>query len=378
MVKNKYLQILVAVLAIGFLPSCSVNEATSSGKLSTREHEQHSPKDVTDHILYIQSLDEYVVKKGDIDQIYAAIENFYHSLEASNLSDKEHVRIRYWRARAYSQLNELRRQNGGNVNISEVEKAIQDYDYVIASIEVSSYPSVHYFAGVSALNDLGDESAAGKYWLKCASYEHMGCMNIIAGAYFTGLYELEVNYSKSRDLHTKVFDSGTEGHCAGIFSGLFLARMSTFLPQLEYRLEPDEWLRESFEMQDHLAARFDASNVCALEVLNIEAFLIHLAKGNHRDDLLKNVASKAIGSPSTAIANYFLGKSNRAAVDDVLRNQHEYVKCQSWVQLIVYLKLSGTTQPIESYKNAIANSGHTYCATALEWSKVLDGYQLKQ
>ncbi len=262
--------------------------------------------------------------------------------------------------------------------MAEVEQALSDYDYVIGSTAAAEYQNVHYFAGHAAFNDLEDETRAGSYWLECAAFEHMGCMNIVADGYFGGQYGLEVSYEKSSDYHTKVFDSGVEGRCAGVFSGVRLARMSVFLPQVDYRLAWDEWLEESFELQEQLADTFDMSNICAKEVLTIDSYLLHLANDIDRTHLLEDIITKNVGSPSVTIANYFVGNIKQETVVEAISQYDEFVKCQSLVQLSTHAKLTGRFQLVDTHQGDIKSSDQTYCAGALTWSNVLKAYQPEQ
>ncbi len=82
------------------------------GACAPENHQQHYPQDVTDNILYIQSLDENASKPRDIDRMYAAIGSFDLALEKGSPSELDRVRFRYWRARSYSQINEQRRLSG--------------------------------------------------------------------------------------------------------------------------------------------------------------------------------------------------------------------------------------------------------------------------
>ena len=149
------------------------------------------------------------------------------------------------------------------------------------------------------------------------------------------------------------------------------------LPQLDYRLTWDEWLRVTFEIQQKLAEKYDSSNACALETINIEAYLVNLAKGHNKIELLDDVSSKSHSSLSSAIASYFLGKGSRATVDNLLQDESDYIKCQTLIQLIVHSKLSKKNGSIESDKDTVMNSDSTLCASAREWTKILDAYEPK-
>ena len=369
------LRALVALAAIMAVAGCSTVDKTTADESAASGKTHSITADTTEDILYIESLLEHPAKSGAIDRLYAAIENFDHNLAQRSHDEKAIVRMRYWRAVAYLFLNELRERNGESPNRAEAQKALADFDYVIRSIDASSYRSVHYFAGHAAYNHLRDEDLAVKHWLQCADDKHAGCMNIVADGYFTGRFGLEVDYAKSRDFHARVFETGTKYNCAGVFSGFFLAKMSVFLPELEYQLTWDERLSLVFEMQEELADKHEFAETCALNTLNLEAYLLYLANGRNKTELLDHVLSTSPNPVNLATASYFLGVGSRSAVEDLLQDKTDDRICQVITQLHSHSTILQTVETIDFGYDTITNSDTIYCASARQWMKIMDAYE---
>ena len=361
-------------LALGVIAALCASCTVKQSAVEASSETDNAKVDVTDEILYIQIAENHSEKKTDIVRIYSAIANFDQALSEGDLDEAERLQVRFWRGNAYSLLNQLRRDNGDDANASEVEKALADYDYVIASNDADLYPRALYRAGYTAYNDLRDDTRAGRYWLKCAETEHAGCMNVAADGFFSGQYGFSQDYSRSRDFHVKTFNTGTDYVCAGAYSGMALARMAVFLPEVGYQLTWDEWLKETLKLQAQVADLYELPNACALEVQKIRAYLLELANGENYQSLLTEVVSSGSDAPSSAIANYFLGDANRQSVIDILQDQSDFIKCQSAVSLITHSTITANAETAALDKKLIFEIDPKFCANGRQWAYIFENY----
>ena len=324
-------------------------------------------------IEYIESVENRAIETPDIDRIYRAIANFDRALSNNDLSEFERLYLTFWRGNAYTALNQLRRENGEEVNTEEAEKALRAYDAIIAfEGNDTYYEDALYRAGVVAFNDLNDPPRASKYWKKCAVINHAGCMNIAAFGYFSGQFGFEQNLELARDYHVGTVNSGTDYGCAGAYSAKFLAHMAVFLPDLEYEKLWDEWLNTAFSLQKEVANLHQNTNACGLEFMKLDAYLLHLANGRDETTILREILTSDAHSSAVKLANYFLGETEFQSIDLTVRGQNEIFICSLANRLLFHSNIKSHNEIFETVKHTILEMDIDQCGDGHQWVSILE------
>lgn len=230
----------------------------------------------------------------------------------------------HWRARAYSALNFARQARGEKVDPGLARRNLQDYDAVIArGMEprgwgVSIGNSI-YSAGSVAYNHLDDKALAYRYWERCAALDHAGCLNIMAGARLTGAGGMAVDLGQSIALNRTVYDTGTRFRCAGAFSALMIAQIIHFAGMGPQPVDDIEWLGRAYPLLAELQRAQGNDNPCDRAVFEINDYLMRLARGERKPELLRAAAARTAGNDFAPVARHLLGEENREAFDRHLR-----------------------------------------------------------
>ncbi len=354
---------LVFLLITAFLPSgCDNSDAIN---------------DVMKAHNLIRSVQNSNLQYKDLEttSLSQAVDLLDKSIRSGDLDTEQTVFAHYWRGNALSFANLIRNAKNEDVVVLELKRALDDYDYVIATTEIDKYPGIIYYAARIASNLLNDKNRAGKYFKKCAEDRHAGCMNVLARGYFHGDYGFEVDVQKSIDWHTKVFDTGTDYNCAGSYSGGSLALMSFFLPQFQYRHDWRTWMDKSVELKKSLADEKHI-NPCYLMDEYVFSYLLHLLDHEKRQDILEKAAILSNGGQVEIVdkvtIRYFLGDAQRSVLDQVLAYETDHaIRCDAYHYLIMHNMAVGNQMAVKNDLKALKQLKGRACENTVNWIRIM-------
>ena len=246
-------------------------------------------------------------------------------IESGQLNPGGMAIARYWRARAYSTLNFSRQGRGQKADAELARRSLKDFDDVIAArIEIRewgmSIADGIYGAGAVAFNHLDDSALAHQYWQRCAALGHAGCLNIMASARLTGAGGVAVDISQSIALNKMVYDTGTDFRCAGAYSALANAQIIHFAALQGQAVGELEWMSRAYALLDELQKEEKNDNPCDRSFFELTEYLMRLARGERKPELLRAAAGRTAGNDLRPAARHLLGEINRDAFEQSIQD----------------------------------------------------------
>ncbi|MCF6436680.1 hypothetical protein [Pseudoalteromonas sp. MMG022] len=217
---------------------------------------------IAQQYLWTHLVQKYDKETLDIEKSEQAIDRISAHLDSTELSELETIQYRATRALSLYGVNLKRLLSNISVDIAQAELAIKDIDFVLRSGSYNVNKHLAYTGGHTALHLLKYPDLAYKYWQQCAEDGHSGCMNIMAGNSFTGAHGLSVNIQESIKWHKKVYNTGTEYTCAGIYSANALAKVTALFPQINTSVTPYEWYQRRDTLQEALSESYKDVESC--------------------------------------------------------------------------------------------------------------------
>jgi len=220
----------------------------------------------------------------------------------------------YYRGWGRQLINSIRVKKGSKLDADVAHATLSDFDTVIAgNRDLPTWDvtiaNTEYLAGGIAKNSLDDTPGAYAYWIKCAARNHAGCMNIIAVASITGEDGQPVDYKQALDLHTRVFNTGTNFSCAGVYSAEGIAAIVYFTGTKRPGDDEIQWVTKAYPLLDRLAAQQKNKNACNRATFEFDEFLYRLSRGDRQEALLHKVIAliPPDDDDDRAFAGYMLG-----------------------------------------------------------------------
>jgi len=277
---------------------------------------------------------------------------------------------RYWRARAYTTLNWSRMGKGQKPDAELARKSLQDYDDVAtAGVQVRGWVSVPdsiYGAGGVAFNHLGDKPLAYRYWQRCAAAGHAGCLNIMASARLTGAGGVAVDLDQSIALDGMVYDTGTDFRCAGAYSALMNAQIIHFAGLKGQTVGELDWIGRAYPLLDELQKEEKNDNPCDRAFFEISEYLMRLARGERKPELLRAAAARTAGNDLRSAARYLLGDMSREAFDKAAQAiALKHVACSAHFIGAWHAALERDTARLARYTDAMNTLGECEISLAL-------------
>jgi hypothetical protein len=271
----------------------------------------------------------------------------------------------------------MREKDGETVDLPATEMALDDFDKVIASdtdilawgVTVSN---AEYLAGLIVHNQIQSDSMEFSYIKKCADKGHAGCLNIMATAHVTGSGGQPVGFIRALDLHNRVFDTGTNFRCAGALSARSIASIVYFTGKRRPGDDELTWVQRSQRLSDEVDRREKKNGTCYGARSRIEEFLYRLAKGDRRNDLLRQ-ATDRLGDDSSvdrATIEYLSGSINEnefeAAVD---ADKTVTYRCDGYFEGMWYAELMTKPEIAKKYFQRLSDIGQLDCKAELVYAK---------
>jgi hypothetical protein len=340
---------------------CSINLGATAYANDLLEMADDSLLYLNKNVLSIESVNDI-----DIAEAELAVNTLNQILKKYDLTEESVFLIREYTGKSVYLINLKRYLNGIQVDVNQVERVKADLDYVISK---SSNPKELMFtAGHNALHMLQTSPLAYKYWEKCASLGHAGCMNIMAQHRFTGENGLPVNISASIGWHQKVFKTQIQYNCAGIYS-------SNTLMQIAYHFEHSDtgntW--KNWQIKRNLllkqlkeTERFEQESYCSLINLLVTDFVLSRGAGMEEHNILDNAIK--LTTDVQHINSLIVmkdGQDAAMALEFLPYIKDDMAKCTTSLNLALYAKYNQQERAFSLINNYMTTLDSQYCAWEL-------------
>lgn len=150
--------------------------------------------------------------------------------------------------------------NGEPIDVSQVQDFLDDLD-TLSEVTDIKLNNLQYNAGHIAAHQLQNKGLAYRYWSECGINGHAGCMNILATSYESGEFVVEKDFHKAVTWHKRVVATGTRWNCAGVYSSLRLAILSS--SGVETHKPTEHWLEQVTLLREQRIEEKGDPNVCS-------------------------------------------------------------------------------------------------------------------
>lgn len=193
-------------------------------------------------------------------------------------------------------LNELYQLADKPVDLALARQALADYDKVMAAGQGKEFPSFTTAArqaGGVASGVLQSKPLAYSYYAKCAEAGDAACTNIMATGYTTGAGGLKADVQSALAMHKRTWESGIEYNCAGSYSAGSIGVLTYITGQPFEGADAVTWFQRSDDLAGQVAKRSNFANACQLAGNYVEEYVVRLARGETKPDLLDKAAGLA-------------------------------------------------------------------------------------
>ena len=324
----------------------------------------------------IQADEAYRTDAAHAPNLDSQLEALTRHIESGALNPSGLAIARYWRGRGYLTVNGARMKAGQKTDLRLARASLADFDSVIANgADIPAWgislPDALYFAGGVARNHLEDFKLAYAYWQKCASAGHAGCLNIMASAKLTGSGGIQANIPESIELNRQVYDGGTEYRCAGAYSARMIAETIHFSGERSVVVDDLEWIRRAYLLLDEISVAENSDNPCDRAKFEIIEYLIRLARGEEKPELLRAAAARKAENDYRILAQYLAGSVSPQAFRDALTKVPlKHVACGMNYAAAWHARLRNDTALSETYIGALAAFGGDHCQIELTFLRL--------
>lgn len=288
--------------------------------LATPAGAQDATAELRESAQAVLRADELVQQRrpAEVD-LAQAVATLTRVLATEELNPAGRTIAHYWRGRASMTLNWARIGKGEPPDRATTNQSLEDFERVIAAgVDAQGWgatvPEAMYFAGVVARNHLDNENLAYGYWQRCAALNHAGCLGLVALARLTGAGGVAVDLPQSLEMHRKVYETGTKYRCAGAYSALASAN-TIYFARMKSAVDELAWMARAAKLLDELGELERLPNPCERAGFEISEYLMRLARGERRPELLKSAAKRAGEADYAPLARYLLGESTRESFE---------------------------------------------------------------
>jgi hypothetical protein len=275
--------------------------------------------DMRDSIRGVLQADTLVDERPQEVSLDSELATFSRLIESGTLNPAGQSIAHYWRGRGYSTLNWARMKKEQQPDPALARKSLEDFNLVIKNgFNVPdwgiSVADALYGAGGVARNHLENLALAYEYWQKCAAINHAGCLNIMAGARLTGQGGIKIDLDQSLELNKRVYDTGTSFRCAGAYSAQLIA-YTIYFAEMRPTVNELDWMKRAYLLLDELGKEEKIENPCDRAKFEIAEYLMRLARGEQRPELLRSAARRSAETDFRPLARYLLSQATRESFE---------------------------------------------------------------
>lgn len=283
-------------------------------------------------------------KDIDITKAELSINTLNQILKEHDDIDSMEFSIRWVLARSLATINHKRQKDDVAIDISQVEQAKADFDYVISRAKSPS--TLMYRAGHNAFHLLKSNTLAFEYWEKCGYLKHAGCMNIMADSTFTGNYGGSINLSDSISWHQKVAETQTDFNCAGLYSINMLMQISAYFKELNTGGTWQSWQTKRDELITRLREENEPneSAPCNSGFYPLVDYILLKSEGIENTTLLDEAISSATNEQYIDTLLVMKNGTEAALALEFLPLIEDGSECHASLYLALYAKYSKQAQ----------------------------------
>jgi hypothetical protein len=317
-------------------------------------------------------------RKVDIPDLTLDASMLSATLNARETDASDAMVAHYYRAVALALINGVHKHEGEPMDVASARMARADLDKVIKADRVFTYvPEVsrtnaEYWAGSITRNQLHDEQAAYSYWEKCAADAHAGCMNIMAAARVTGADGQRLDTDEALALHTSVYSTGTNFHCAGAMSAMNIAGINYFMDVRRPGDDELEWTRKADGLLDLLEEHGNSRNVCDRAGIEVDEFLFQLSKGHRDDNILQDALSRLDddSGATRAVIQFISGAIDEAGLNSAVGSKKSpRERCSGYFDAMWYAELRGEGAMARRFDQHLTDIGKFDCGEEIVFAK---------
>jgi hypothetical protein len=257
-------------------------------------------------------------------------------------------------------INNKYRYSGQAMDLSQVQDLLDDLDQFSELTDID-LNNLEYTAGHIAAHQLQNKGLAHRYWSKCGQNGHAGCMNILASGYETGEFVVEKDLDKAVKWHSRVVSTGTRWACAGFFSSLRLAILSS--SGVNTNKPTTHWLKSANELRAKRMVEQDNTNACHSDI----EYIAHYTMDGHEQKWLDKLATVNIKEDIPTRAGradwikIFPNAQNLNVLMPALNEMYDDARRCSAVEEFA-LKSKGNKAALNSIHNYISTLDPEHCA----------------
>lgn len=258
-------------------------------------------------------------------------------------------------------INKKHHFNGEPIDVSQVQDFLDDLD-TLSELSDIKLNNLQYNAGHIAAHQLQNKGLAHRYWSECGINGHAGCMNILATSYESGEFVVEKDLGKAVTWHKRVVDTGTRWNCAGVYSSLRLAILSS--SGVETHKPTEHWLEQITLLREQRIEETDNVDVCSPDMEYIAHYTMH----GFEQKWLDKLASLNINKDNTTrsgraswVANFANAQSLNVLTPTLDLMYDDHRRCSATEEFA--LKNKGNKVELDLIHSYISNLDPEHCAT---------------
>jgi len=264
----------------------------------------------------------------------------------------EESSIRETRARSYHVINNLRAVKEEHIDGEQATMAIDDILFVLKNTNNKKrVPNLHYYSGLIIQHLSNDLERAFEHYEKCALTEHAGCMNILANSMFHGINNQTRDLRKSVHWHKKIYATGLDYRCAGIYSANSIKKITFHFPDLFPQERWSDWFKNSNNLIDEINKDKNMTYCGNKSESYILDYVFFALSGKNKEGLLKKAIELAQSSQQKEIYSSLLYNKNLGKVVEYLKEKEIQTHTAPCLDTFSFMLLSKYQKKINLFNN---------------------------
>jgi hypothetical protein len=286
-------------------------------------------------------------------QILQAVGQLTNAINTKAITLKEEVRFRSARAYGLIRVNEYKLEYEMTPDTEKAAMALADLDFVLQVNNVRIDSNIGFYAGYVALNHLDYAPLAFRYWEKCATMGHAGCINILAEEYFVGS-KITADFEASVKWHEKSFLTGARYNCAVFHSLNSLITLSFFFPDASKEHTWLDWVGKRPELSEQFKQNSKGKSDCMSDDVYVLDFIFkklsNLPKEISAEEILEKVTYTEL---RTLFQSLSTDTKPEEIKDDIAALDDPDYQCFALVMTAIYANHIGNDEVLREMENQV-------------------------
>ncbi|WP_428612949.1 hypothetical protein [Shewanella sp.] len=301
----------------------------------------------------------------DIQTAEQVISQLSQVLQTNEWNIEDQVLLRRVRGLSLKNINMYRLNSGQRVDYVQSEMALEDIEFVS---QQTGSDHILYAGGHVAMHLLNYPVKAYDLWQRCAESGHAGCMNIMATHRFTGENGLPVDVSQTVKWHQKVYQTGIDFICAGVYSAINLGELAFLFDDIDTGADWQQWRERRESLLEEVIKRSGDEYLCPMGASYFRDFVFQSIESEPDWDML-DLAMRHLPEASEKetleIIKQNMNLSN--AIEHLALISNPIEQCSLTLSLLLYAQHNG----LESASQALQNHMTTLSTDDCPWEFAL-------